>query len=645
MEDTKEKGAHLPEGTLLQGGKYRIVRFIGSGGFGCTYEAEHTELKEKVAIKEFFVKDFCNRDGETSRITVGTESKRPLVTKLLMKFKDEARSLYRLRHPGIVRVSDVFEENGTAYYVMDYIEGHSLQDVVKAEGRLTEDRSLKYIREVSEALSYVHSHNRLHLDIKPGNIMIDGNDHAILIDFGASKQYDEASGENTSTLMGRTPGYAPPEQMSNKVGKFLPATDIYALGATLYKCLSGETPPDSTDLISGEELVPLPSSVHDSTRRAVSAAMELNKGRRPQSVNEFLAILDGSFEPDRSEESTFLDTGIKKTKFRNEHHNAACMSHGMGKENLEEKSLVNVKEKAAEKILESESESQSSRKSRFLRFGLVTLCVVAGVLIGFLLLRPVSEQDNASPEVALDSLKAEKAKSDSVRRREFFMHKRDSIRAVEAELRSREATALEAAAASEAAMKRMQDSLTMLTEAREGRGKVNGHEWIDLGLSVKWATCNVGANSPSDYGSYYAWGETSVKSTYTDANSKTYDVQMDDISGNALYDVARSRWGGSWRLPTREEMEELVVKCRWEWSSQDSHNGYQVTGPNGASIFLPASGWCYGTTFGYAGEVGNYWASSPYSTDGAFYLYFDSTKHGVEGNSRNGGFTVRPVKD
>ena len=645
MEDTKEKGAHLPEGTLLQGGKYRIVRFIGSGGFGCTYEAEHTELKEKVAIKEFFVKDFCNRDGETSRITVGTESKRPLVTKLLMKFKDEARSLYRLRHPGIVRVSDVFEENGTAYYVMDYIEGHSLQDVVKAEGRLTEDRSLKYIREVSEALSYVHSHNRLHLDIKPGNIMIDGNDHAILIDFGASKQYDEASGENTSTLMGRTPGYAPPEQMSNKVGKFLPATDIYALGATLYKCLSGETPPDSTDLISGEELVPLPSTVHDSTRRAVSAAMELNKGRRPQSVKEFLAILDGSFEPDRSEESTFLDTGIKKTKFRNEHHNAACMSHGMGKENLEEKSLVNVKEKAAEKILESESESQSSRKSRFLRFGLVTLCVVAGVLIGFLLLRPVSEQDNASPEVALDSLKAEKAKSDSVRRREFFMHKRDSIRAVEAELRSREATALEAAAASEAAMKRMQDSLTRLTEAREGRGKVNGHEWIDLGLSVKWATCNVGANSPSDYGSYYAWGETSVKSTYTDANSKTYDVQMDDISGNALYDVARSRWGGSWRLPTREEMEELVVKCRWEWSSQDSHNGYQVTGPNGASIFLPASGWCYGTTFGYAGEVGNYWASSPYSTDGAFYLYFDSTKHGVEGNSRNGGFTVRPVKD
>ena len=646
MEDTKEKGAHLPEGTLLQGGKYRIVRFIGSGGFGCTYEAEHTELKEKVAIKEFFVRDFCNRDGETSRITVGTESKRPLVTKLLMKFKDEARSLYRLRHPGIVRVSDVFEENGTAYYVMDYIEGHSLQDIVKAEGRLTEERSLKYIREVSEALSYVHSHNRLHLDIKPGNIMIDGNDHAILIDFGASKQYDEASGENTSTLMGRTPGYAPPEQMSNKVGKFLPATDIYALGATLYKCLSGETPPDSTDLISGEELVPLPSTVHDSTRRAVSAAMELNKGRRPQSVKEFLAILDGSFEPDRSEESTFLDTGIKKTKFRNEHHNAACMSHGMGKENLEEKSLVNVKEKAAEKILESESESQSSRKSRFLRFGLVTLCVVAGVLIGFLLLRPVSEQDNASPEVALDSLKAEKAKADSIKRREFFMHKRDSIRAVEAELRSREATARKSAAASEAAMKRMQDSLDRLNAERY-RGEENGHEWIDLGLSVKWATCNVEATSPSDYGQYYAWGEILEKSEYTEANSQTYGVQMKNISGDIRYDVARSRWGGSWRMPTQAEMEELVAKCRWKWTSLDGHNGYSVTGPNRTSIFLPASGSRYETDLDHAGMNGNYWTSSP---NGSFAgnsssLNFNADSRDVCWHYRDYGFTVRPVKD
>ena len=281
----------MPANTLLQGGKYRIVRFISSGGFGCTYEAEHVMLQKRVAIKEFFVKDFCNRDETTSQISVGTASKKGLVDKLRRKFVDEARSLCRLQHPGIVSVSDIFEENGTAYFVMDYIEGKSISDLVKQEGPLSEERALYYIRQVAEALQYVHENNRLHLDIKPGNIMIDGKDKAILIDFGASKQYDEEAGENTSTLLGKTPGYAPPEQMSNSVVKFLPATDSYALGATLYKVLTGVTPPDAFMLISGEELEPLPSHVSGATREAVSAAMSTNKNKRPQTVSAFLQML------------------------------------------------------------------------------------------------------------------------------------------------------------------------------------------------------------------------------------------------------------------------------------------------------------------------------------------------------------------
>ena len=104
---------NLPIGTLLKGGTYRITRFIGSGGFGCTYEALHTELEERVAIKEFFVKNFCNRDEITSRVSVATQSQKALVEKLRSKFKDEAKAMFRLRHPGIVRVSDVFEENGS----------------------------------------------------------------------------------------------------------------------------------------------------------------------------------------------------------------------------------------------------------------------------------------------------------------------------------------------------------------------------------------------------------------------------------------------------------------------------------------------------------------------------------------------------
>lgn len=282
---------HLADNTLLQGGKYRIVRFISSGGFGCTYEAEHVMLHKKVAIKEFFVKDFCNRDETTSQVSVGITSKTALVDKLKGKFIEEAQSLCTLDHSNIVHVSDVFEENGTAYYVMDYIKGPSLNDLVKRDGSMDERRAVGYIKQIAEALEYVHSRNRLHLDIKPGNIMVDENDKAVLIDFGASKQYDEEGGENTSTLLGKTPGYAPLEQMGNDVVKFLPSTDIYALGATLYKLLTGVTPPSASLLASGEELGDMPSTISAGTRNAIIAAMQTNKMKRPQSVEDFLKLL------------------------------------------------------------------------------------------------------------------------------------------------------------------------------------------------------------------------------------------------------------------------------------------------------------------------------------------------------------------
>ena len=290
MPDTMQ----LKEGTKLQGGKYEILRTLGQGGFGITYEASQVLLQRKVAVKEFFMKNCCERERTANQVTVGTGSQKELVKKFRSKFIREAQMIASMNHPHIVGIHDIFEENGTAYFVMDYIEGCSLSEIVNKEGPLSEERALRYIRQVSAALQYVHKNNRLHLDIKPGNIMIDGNDNAILIDFGASKQYDEESGENTSTLLGKTPGYAPPEQMSNSVVKFLPATDIYALGATLYKVLTGVTPPDAFMRISGEELEPLPSHVSGATRGAVLAAMSINKNQRPQTVGAFLQLLESN---------------------------------------------------------------------------------------------------------------------------------------------------------------------------------------------------------------------------------------------------------------------------------------------------------------------------------------------------------------
>jgi len=284
----------LKKGALLQGGRYRIERVLGKGGFGITYLAVQTDLDCKVAIKEFFMSDFCNRDAKTSSVSVPSVGSKDLVEKFKQKFIREAKSIASFHHPGIVRVSAVFEENGTAYYVMDYIDGGSLADLVKVGGRLPERQALFYIRQVADALGCVHSRNMLHLDLKPENIMLDGNERAVLIDFGVSKQYDEVSGNNTSTLLGYSLHYAPPEQMRKSVQSFFPATDIYSLGATLYNLLSGITPVESYLRASGDEMPPLPSSVSMQVRHAIEEAMQLNKLNRPQSVEEFLALLDAT---------------------------------------------------------------------------------------------------------------------------------------------------------------------------------------------------------------------------------------------------------------------------------------------------------------------------------------------------------------
>ena len=285
---------NLKTGHLLAGGRYKVERVLGQGGFGITYEARDTKFKSRdksVAIKEFFVENFCNREEGTDRIIVATQSKVELVEKLRNKFIDEANALFGLKHPGIVRVTDTFEENGTAYYVMEYINGSTLSSIIETDGPLSEEKALGYIRQAAAVLEYLHGQNRLHLDIKPQNIMADNDGRVVLIDFGVSKQYDEVKGENTSTLMGYTPGYAPLEQCNNAVVEFTPTTDIYSLGATLYKLLTGQTPPNASE-VNENGLPALPPHISAPVRAAVETAMQPRRKDRPQSVGEFLALLD-----------------------------------------------------------------------------------------------------------------------------------------------------------------------------------------------------------------------------------------------------------------------------------------------------------------------------------------------------------------
>ncbi|HIT48480.1 MAG TPA: hypothetical protein IAC34_03185 [Candidatus Coprenecus stercoripullorum] len=180
-----------------------------------------------------------------------------------------------------------------------------------------------------------------------------------------------------------------------------------------------------------------------------------------------------------------------------------------------------------------------------------------------------------------------------------------------------------------------------------GTGETNGHEWVDLGLSVRWATCNVGASVPSEYGDYYAWGEIETKTEYTEENSVTSGVELGDISGNPQYDAATANWGEGWRMPTEQELQELVDRCVWEWTSQGDSYGYKVTGPNGNSIYLPAAGNRFESSFYDVGESGYYWSSTPYEsgTQYADGLRFDSGCCYVEWGDRCIGSSVRPVSD
>lgn len=246
----------LAPGTVISSNEYtyHIESVLGQGTFGITYLASTTikgplgRIPIKVAIKEFFMRDINGRDGRS--VTSGSKGGEFGYYK--SKFRNEARNLSRLDHPGIINVLDAFETNETVYYSMEYIDGGSLNDKIDRQGPLDEKTALDFAAQIADALTLMHSRNTLHLDLKPGNIMMRGDDRVVLIDFGLSKQYDENGvPESSTSIGGGTPGYAPVEQLSYREGKGFPITmDVYALGATMFKMLTGECPPDASDILN-----------------------------------------------------------------------------------------------------------------------------------------------------------------------------------------------------------------------------------------------------------------------------------------------------------------------------------------------------------------------------------------------------------
>ena len=393
----------LTTGTLLQGGKYRIENVLGQGAYGITYLATTKvkgplgDIAVKVAIKEFFSKELNTRKVNGNVSEVSSDS---LAGKYSNMFLREARNLSHLKHDGIVNVLEAFSENNTHYYVMEYVDGGSLDAYIRSKGRLSERETLSLARQIGSALAFMHENKMLHLDLKPKNIMLRADGTLCLIDFGLSKQY-EADGEpESSTTIGLgTPGYAPLEQGDSDDRKtFAPTLDIYAFGATLFKMLTGKTPPRASDIFNEgfpeDEL--LSFEISEETISAIRRAMSPRKGDRPQTVEEFLSLLKepvtedvGSEDDDEDNDSDDIELEDDDTEPEDESDDEETP--------LKQSKVKEHKLKDAPII---ESKSKSNLVDIF-RAPLVALAILLPCILGMRLLNNSIAKDDAAEYMEL----------------------------------------------------------------------------------------------------------------------------------------------------------------------------------------------------------------------------------------------------
>ena len=503
-------------------------------------------------------------------------------------FVKEINKVYHLNHTNLLKPQYVAAWNNMPYLVMTYCSAGSLE---KKIGQITEQEAWKILHDVASGLAYLHSNNIIHQDIKPANILQDDMGNYVIIDFGISTLARDTL--RKSTLRGNTSAgtlaYMGPERFSKDSAPIF-ASDIWSLGAMLFELLEGKTP-FPADFgggmqKAGAELIDITANVSQELKSLIYKMLSLNTWDRPTATT----LVEWAKNPSAIEKPS-LPTQRKITK-------------------------------PAE---QPQQPNQPPRK-RWIWI-IVTLLLIAGLgMIG------IRKYQDHQLEIAIK----EQIRQDSIRQ----IQVQDSIREV-----------------------RRQDSIRIEQERiRQEKEKYNGHDYVDLGLSVKWATCNVGANRPEDSGDYFAWGEITPKqgeyNWWTYKYCKEYDghshYPMSKYCTEKFYgdvdnktklklsdDAARANWGGSWRMPTYNELRELHKNCSWKWTNKNGMNGYKVTSKiNSNSIFLPASGGM---------GMGHYWSSSlriDYQC-GAWNLWFtqrEVSTHGLSGSAwRCNGYSIRPV--
>ena len=512
----------LPQGFLLRGSAhtYRIERVLGQGSFGITYLATTKvvasgslgsfETTINVAVKEFFMSEVNGRENST--VTSGSQG--GLFDNYKRKFAREADNLSKLSHPHIVRVLELFEANNTFYYSMEYCESGSLDEEIERRGGLPEKDALNYIQQISDALSYMHNRQVLHLDLKPSNIMRRTPQEVILIDFGLSKHYDTSGNpESSTTIGGGTPGYSPIEQANYRSGDKLAVTlDVYALGATLYKMLTGKRPPVATDIFNEgfprEELEQ--KGVSGATISCIEKAMSSAKRARYQSVEEFVSALSSHVSSASSEETDFVppksnDANSPKPK----------------PSKPQEKSEPILNNPEASKPTDNNKPQKQSRKINWFMLGWAALIVLIVIWTLFI----------------VDVLRSQSAA--------------ENTPAVEVPVTPEETPAQSTASKSKPVKKTPSQSTTSKSKPVKKTPAQSSHQYSSYN------------QSQSSYSKTYKVGD------YYDANGKqgvVFVVTPDGKHGKivGLNNLGRMKWddaiaacrnlGNGWRLPSKEEL-------------------------------------------------------------------------------------------
>lgn len=413
---------NLPNGHLLQNGKYRLTHVVGQGGFGITYKGIwYTEVKGPlgtvktevpVCIKEYFFKDYCYRDADSFAVKVHSDTGKTLFHKFKEKLIKEAKILSEVHHPYIVNVLEVFEENNTAYIAMEYISGSSLKQRMEQVGILPEAQVLKYVRQIGTALQFVHEKHILHLDIKPSNVLIDKDDQARLIDFGVSKRYDMEQQETSTTMLTLSKGFASIEQYDNEgTQSFSPCPDIYSLGATMYNLLTGKIPTES--ILRATRPLPKPSELNAAitpkTEAVIWKAMEIVPANRFQTVREMLEALDlpPLAVPSPQQVQPVPEDGLA-TSPDERGGETTCLSSGRPLAEDEERTLLNTSQVKGEESAITPVQKRGHRRLFLIVVGVV-LFVLAGSSVAFWLYSDrVSQRKNRMAETVVESPVAEK---------------------------------------------------------------------------------------------------------------------------------------------------------------------------------------------------------------------------------------------